>query len=482
MLMPTSAEFVAICQAQLALLTQSVSLSLGAVYLAEEWRAGEDPRLTAIAAVPDLEAAREALQRLMMASQGSPPAAGLSPQLRAADVETDPSAIARISDPLTLQEERLLLPVSPVLSNRMANPPVSQAAAQVLAHQLVLPLIHNGIALGLLVTERIDRAWLESEQQQLEQVATTLALACVVDQRAQWAEQQHRQQLPQQQHQQEVMDNLIHQFRNPLTALKTFGKLLLKRLTPTDNNREIAASIVRESDRLQELLKQLESAIEPPEWVDLNLAGSNSSLQAIAPVLEETGISTIDGTPGGVLGHRALQLERCSIASILEPLLISARAIAQEKDQTLRANVPSEPAIVEVDASALREVLSNLIDNAIKYTPPSGRIQVQVELNVDHWVIRITDSGLGIPQDDLPRLFERHYRGVQAHTEIPGTGLGLAIARDLLHQMQGEIQVFSPPRSQDWIGNPRDVAPNQGTTVLVRLPIVPPDRCAATPA
>jgi len=89
-------------------------------------------------------------------------------------------------------------------------------------------------------------------------------------------------------------------------------------------------------------------------------------------------------------------------------------------------------------------VFSNLIDNALKYTP-SGKIYIQAGLEQSHLQgIAISDTGPGIPPEDLEHIFE-HYRGVQSSSEIPGTGLGLAIA-NLIEQMQGEIQVFSLPR------------------------------------
>jgi signal transduction histidine kinase len=102
-------------------------------------------------------------------------------------------------------------------------------------------------------------------------------------------------------------------------------------------------------------------------------------------------------------------------------------------------------------------VLHNLLENAVKYTPSAGHIFIatfsnesETELSVESedqysWLeIAITDTGFGIPQQDLPYLFERHYRGVQAEGTIPGSGLGLAIAKTLVEQMQGTIQVMSP--------------------------------------
>ncbi|TVQ52136.1 MAG: ATP-binding protein, partial [Spirulina sp. DLM2.Bin59] len=100
--------------------------------------------------------------------------------------------------------------------------------------------------------------------------------------------------------------------------------------------------------------------------------------------------------------------------------------------------------VVWGDAIALQEVLSNLLDNGIKYTPPGGEIRMTSDSNPTHAVIKISDTGLGIPPEDQPQIFQRRYRGVQAMGEIPGTGLGLAIAQDLVHQMQGRIELHSP--------------------------------------
>ncbi|MGI0491793.1 sensor histidine kinase [Alkalinema pantanalense CENA528] len=458
MLMPASAEFVAICQSQLLLLTQSLGITLGAVYLAEDWAGGDTPKLVAIAAVPSLEAATATLQRLAHTSSdlGSP----LPPSLAGQDLS--PEETNRLSQQ----------PPQPALSS--PQPPLDDLLANHVSlttlhpHQLVLPLVHDEIVLGFLVTERNDRPWLEIEQQKLEPVANTLTLACVVDQRAQWLDYQQRQQLHHRQHRQEVMDNLIHQFRNPLTALRTFGKLLLKRLATTDGNRDVAASIVRESDRLQELLKQLEGAIEPPEVVEVALPPAMGSSLMLSP-------ATVEDRPEpmwDVLGTGGLQVETCSVESILEPLLLSAQAIAQDKNQTFQVDIAKSLPWVKVDRSALREVSSNLIDNAIKYTPAGGTIHVRVTQEAQQIAFRVSDNGPGIPPEDLPHLFERHYRGIQAHTEVPGTGLGLAIAQELIHQMNGQIQVFSPPQPEGWISQDLDQVPVHGTTLLVILPIV----------
>jgi signal transduction histidine kinase len=290
---------------------------------------------------------------------------------------------------------------------------------------------------------------LYQERQQVEEIANTLTLAYVLDRRSQWVKQY--QQL--QGHKQDLMDNLLHQFRNPLTALRTFGKLLIKRLQPGDPQRDIATSIVRESDRLQELLLQFEQVMEPtPSERGPGGPQANLALPMAGP-----------------LGEARLELSQCDVRDILQSLLLSAAALAQDNQLSLHTEFPENLPPVQANAAALREVLSNLLDNALKYTPAGGAVHVRVSATSQQVMVRISDNGPGIPAQDIPHLFERYYRGIQAQTEIPGTGLGLAIARQLVHQMQGDIQVFSPLQPEGWIAQPQGRMPQSGTTFLVSL-------------
>ncbi|WP_445240548.1 sensor histidine kinase [Microcoleus vaginatus] len=139
---------------------------------------------------------------------------------------------------------------------------------------------------------------------------------------------------------------------------------------------------------------------------------------------------------------------------------------------------------VRANDRALREVLSNLIDNALKYTPAGRQIYIKVRYKAADGdragysqlpaiAVAVSDTGSGIPPQDLEHLFERHYRGEKAQTEIPGTGLGLAIARDLVRQMQGEIEVFSPV-NPEWLPSAETnllYPTDRGTTFVVWLPV-----------
>ena len=155
------------------------------------------------------------------------------------------------------------------------------------------------------------------------------------------------------------------------------------------------------------------------------------------------------------------------VADVLEPLLVSAKAIALERRLLLSAEIAPNLPLVHANTKALREVLSNIIDNALKYTPIAGKILIQTGQEKPHFQgIIINDNGPGIPNKDLVHLGERHYRGVQAQTSIPGTGLGLAIAKQLVEQMHGEIEVHSPALfSQITSSN------SPGTTFIIWLPL-----------
>ena len=169
---------------------------------------------------------------------------------------------------------------------------------------------------------------------------------------------------------------------------------------------------------------------------------------------------------------------------ILEPLLVSAQAIAQERELVLDLVEIGDVNSVFVDAKALREVLNNLLDNALKYTSAGGTVKVIIGINGNNnhhdgrqrQGLAIADTGPGIPPEDLPHLFERHFRGAQAEGDIPGTGLGLAIAQLLMQQMQGNIEVFSPSATfSALVPNLTEVAAPSRTTPLMHQQAISPN-------
>jgi two-component system OmpR family sensor kinase len=107
---------------------------------------------------------------------------------------------------------------------------------------------------------------------------------------------------------------------------------------------------------------------------------------------------------------------------------------------------PSPPLAVRAAASALGLVITNLLDNALKFSPPGGRVTVGVAVSGDEAVLSVSDTGPGVAAEELPRLFDRFHRGQAARaTEAPGVGLGLAICRALVERHGGRIAVDSPP-------------------------------------
>ncbi len=456
MLKPASPKFVDLCQTQVNLLKDQMGAALGVVYLTEDDDSNDETRLIPVVADPEASALWDARHMIARLSDRQPQTA--RPRRLSApmpDLQSEVELLALLASDATLP------PPSPSPSTSMDLDWVLSDDQQSYSRQVIVPLIHEGVMMGLLVTARPDRAWNESEQFQIERIAQTIAIACVLDQRSQWLEHELHQQRLMQAQQHDIFHDLLHQFRNPLTALRTFGKLVLKRLSPGDRNRNMIEGMVRESDRLEELLKQFDVAVG---WGDAHLlppdtleAGDPITWSAAIDLSSETSAHGTDSAPrllpgGGLLTGAALKIAPHSIVCVLEPLIVSAAAIAQERQIDLKTFVPSDLPPVLIDLDALREVLNNLIDNALKYTPPGGTVEIWAGIRQQQrQCLVIADTGPGIPPQDLDHIFNRHYRGVQQGSDIPGSGLGLAIAHSLVHQMGGEIQVFSPARTSELI-------------------------------
>jgi len=118
---------------------------------------------------------------------------------------------------------------------------------------------------------------------------------------------------------------------------------------------------------------------------------------------------------------------------------------AQKKKQTLVIDAPRVPSVA-ANPDYLERAIANLIDNAIKYTPESGRISVSAYANGQTVTVQVTDNGIGIPKEDLSRVFERFYRVDRSRSrEMGGTGLGLSIVKHVAQAHGGSVEVASTP-------------------------------------
>lgn len=434
LLFPASSEFTALCRSQVSNLQEGLNADRGAVYLTKELETGTR-QLIPIVVYPE--------------------------DNRQWDTE---DGIIVSADNSLWENTSFQLPASPVSSDVTSQLTTAQSEAmpdranQLNQHQVVFPLWHNNVMMGLLVVARQQAQWSEWEFTQIQRTAETITLACVLDQRQGLLQQKLQASQWQQEQQRDRLDDILHQLRNPLMALRTFGKLLLKRLKPEENAKtlSIAENLMRESDRLQELLKDMGDYVDNMGQVEE---------EEIAIETETTAIPESNSAVKSLPPTQSLPLEAVQLREVLPPILESTSAIAQDQQIELKTDIPQQLPPVKANSKALQEVLNNLLDNAIKYTPENGAIEVFLKQdNPQQQSITIRDNGLGIPAADQPKIFERHYRGIQSESDIPGTGLGLAIAKEYVEQMQGEIQLISPATPPN--------NPEKGTAFIVSLQTV----------
>jgi len=199
-----------------------------------------------------------------------------------------------------------------------------------------------------------------------------------------------------------------HELRTPLTAMRSVGEVALHRPLSTEGYREVIGSMLEEVDRLTRLVENL-LLLTRAEAGRIPLTRASVDLREL-------------------------------VAGVSDGL----RVLAEEKNQELTVEL-GEPVAVECDATVLRQGMTNLLHNAIKFTPAKGAIRVAVKSTVTgDAVIEVQDSGPGIPAANQHRIFERFYRVDQARSrDTGGTGLGLAIARWAVEASGGRIELES---------------------------------------
>jgi signal transduction histidine kinase len=139
-----------------------------------------------------------------------------------------------------------------------------------------------------------------------------------------------------------------------------------------------------------------------------------------------------------------LNVERVPVESILREVVNNYRPQAVNKQIALEFELGDDMDPVEADATLLRQAISNLVDNAIKYTQGEGSVTIRARQEMGQQIIEVSDSGLGIAPADQARLFEKFFRARRAETlQEKGTGLGLAIVKSIIEQHSGTVQVES---------------------------------------
>ncbi len=210
---------------------------------------------------------------------------------------------------------------------------------------------------------------------------------------------------------QDFVANASHELKTPLASIKAYAETLLDwALHDETVNVRFLERIDEQVERLNQLILDL-----------LSLARLESGQE--------------------LFEHRPLILAPV-VASCVE--LHRDRAHAKSLSLTFNPGSLDEDTLVLADEEAMRQILDNLIDNAIKYTPDFGAVSVTCYGDQNEVAIEVADTGIGIPRDDLPRIFERFYRVDKARSrELGGTGLGLSIVKHLMQSLGGQIDVTS---------------------------------------
>jgi two-component system sensor histidine kinase VicK len=224
----------------------------------------------------------------------------------------------------------------------------------------------------------------------------------------------------------EFVANVSHELRTPLTTIKSYAETLLDgALEEKELSGQFMNVINNEADRMTRLVNNL---------LELSRLDNRETRWDIKPM--DPGI-------------------------ILKEVIDKMNFNIKRKGQTIEANIPEKSPEIFVDKDKIEQVFQNILSNAYKYTPEGGKIFIDLKYVDKKAKITFRDTGIGIPKEDLPRIFERFYRVDKTRSrEMGGTGLGLSIAHEIIQAHEGEIDI--------------DSEPGQGTCVTLRIPAISP--------
>lgn len=223
--------------------------------------------------------------------------------------------------------------------------------------------------------------------------------------------------------QEEFLSNITHEMKSPLAAIKLHAQALLRgEEPPPEDRRRFLATIERQTDRMASLVDS---------------------------VLESSRLLARRGQP---------ELRPVRLDEFLARYVVDAAPAAAGRQVALRAE-RVEPAVVLATDEALRRVLDNLVDNAVRHSKPGGEVRCRLTVARDRARLEVEDDGVGIPKRDLPRIFDRFYQaGRPGDAHRRGTGLGLSIVAGLAREMGGSVRAHSQEG-------------RAGTLLVVELPL-----------
>jgi heavy metal sensor kinase len=211
------------------------------------------------------------------------------------------------------------------------------------------------------------------------------------------------------QEQRQLTADVSHELRSPLTVLEAQTTLALRRQRSAEEYRHVLASTQEEIERMSTMVNQL-----------LTLARADA-------------------------GEEQINLEPVALDALTRTVADGMDPLAQEGGLALTFRAPA-PVWVEGDPGRLRQLVINLLDNAMRHTPPGGRVDITVARRGNWAILRVADTGDGISSEDLPHIFQRFYRGDRARSRVMGnSGLGLAIVKWIVEAHGGHIHVSSSP-------------------------------------
>ncbi|CAN5522290.1 hypothetical protein BH24GEM3_BH24GEM3_01390 [soil metagenome] len=268
---------------------------------------------------------------------------------------------------------------------------------------LLVPLIARGRTIGVLTlaANGSGRRYGPEDIPLAEELARRAALAVDAARLYRQAQQALRAR-------EQILRVVSHDLRNPLTAVFAHADLLLHTL--------------------------MEKGGDPTEraWVETIRRAADQMNRLIRDLLDVTSLEA---------GRLSFEPESCRVDSLLEEALDMLLPLAAERGIRLEAELPEQPLAVRADRERILQLFSNLVGNAIRFTPRQGSIALRVRPAGTEVHFSVADSGIGIPAEDLPHLFEPFWKGKRSGRE--GTGLGLSIARGLVEAHGGRIWVES---------------------------------------